>query len=397
MGKLRVVHIINSLSFGGAEAMLCALLSRTDREDFDPYVICLINDTKLAAPVKALGIPIATMGMRPNVPDPRGPVRLVRHLRKLKPDLVQTWMDHSNLIGGVAARMASAAKVVWGIHHSHHVPGLTKRSTLMTVAACARLSRRVPDRIVCCSEHAQKLYNASGFAPQRMTVIPNGFDTDLFRPDNEARLAIRQEMGLGPDAVLIGLVARYDPFKDHANFIMAAGIVAKQFPNVHFVMCGNGVDTNNATLSALIVAQGLTGRAHMLGQRKDVARIHAALDIAASSSITEAFPLAVGEAMSCGVPCVATNVGDSAMMIGSAGIIVPPSDSQALADGWAKLLRLDSSERQQLGAEARKRVRELFDLVAVTHRYESLYRELVGAEPSSPVPARPPRPAASVA
>jgi glycosyltransferase involved in cell wall biosynthesis len=297
-------------------------------------------------------------------------------------------MDHSNLIGGLAARMLPQTKVVWGIHHSHHVRSLTKRSTLMTVAACAKLSRRVPTRIVCCSEHAQKLYASSGFAADKMCVIPNGFDAELFRPDAEARLAVRKEIGLDSKAILIGLVARYDPLKDHANFIQAAGILNKEYPQVHFLLCGNGVDVNNAAMMSQIGALGITGRCHLLGQRRDVARIHAALDVATSSSISEAFPLAVGEAMSCGVPCVATDVGDSAMMIGKTGRIVPASDSQALAAAWAGILKMDVAARARLGNEARRRVRELFDLQAVVKRYEALYHELAGSMNGFPLKPR---------
>jgi glycosyltransferase involved in cell wall biosynthesis len=382
--KVRIVHIINSFQPGGAEAMLCSLLERTDRERFEPSVVSLIDELQLAGPVIKSGIPVTVMGLRPGIFDPRGPIRLMRHLRKLRPDVVQTWMDHSNLIGGIAARMVPGTKTVWGIHHSNHIPHLTKRSTLMTVWMCARLSRQVPSKIVYCSQYAGKLYSERGFVADRMEVIPNGFDTARFHADRDARGWLRNELGLDPKTQLIGLVARYDPLKDHANFIRAAGILNREFPDVHFVLCGTRVDSGNSEITAQIASLGIGNRCHLLGQRKDVARIHAALDIATSSSVSEAFPLAVGEAMACGVPCVATDVGDSAMMIGQTGRIVPPSDSQALAAGWAEILKMDAGGRARLGAEARRRVCELFDLGAVVRRYESLYHELAGtqAQPS---------------
>ena len=388
-GKVRVAHIINSFALGGAEAMLCSLLSRTDRDRFEPQVISLIDDLKLVGPILEAGIPVKVIGMRPGVPDPRGPVKLVRHLRSIRPDIVQTWMDHSNLIGGVAAWAAPGAKIVWGIHHSNHVRRLTKKSTLLTVWACRKLSSRVPSRIVCCSEYAQKLYVQAGFAADRMTVIPNGFNTDLFHPDSDARLQIRQELGIDPKATIIGLVARYDPLKDHVSFIAAAGLLHKEFPGVHFLMCGTSVDKDNQALMGQISELGIGGICHLLGQRSDVAKIHASLDIATSSSISEAFPLAVGEAMACGIPCVATNVGDSAMMFGDSGLIVPPSQPAALAAGWAAMLKMDVSARLRLGIDARRRVQELFDLEAVVKRYEDLYRELVGLEDQLPI-ATPP-------
>ena len=374
--RIRVVHVINSFEFGGAEAMLCNLLLRSDRERFDLHVVSLIDDLRVAGPIIEAGIPIEVIGMRPGIPSPAAVLRLIRHLRSLRPDVIQTWMDHSNLIGGVAGRLVPGAKVVWGIHHSHHVPGLTKRSTLLTVRACGVLSSQLPSRIICCSEHSRTMYAASGFANEKITVIPNGFDTSRFRPDPEAALAVRAEIGVPPATPLSGLVARYDPLKDHASFVRAAGLLHEAMPQVHFLMCGAKVDADNAELFAQITALGLSDVVHLLGPRSDVPRIFAALDIAASSSISEAFPLAVGEAMACGVPCVATDVGDSALMIGATGKIVPPSNPAALMAGWKQLLELEPAARAELGAASRKRVRELFDLDAVTRRYEAVYHEL---------------------
>jgi glycosyltransferase involved in cell wall biosynthesis len=380
--KTRIVHIINSFEFGGAEAMLCNLVLRTDRTRFDPHVVSLIDDLTVAKPILDAGIPLTTMGMKPGIPDPRRVWRLGRHLRRLRPALVQTWMDHSNLIGGVAARMALVPKVVWGIHHSNHVAGLTKRSTLMTVRACALASKRIPTKIVCCSEHARTLYTENGFRADKFTVIPNGFDTDRFRPDPAARASVREEINVPAGAPLVGLAARFDPLKDHATFIRAAATLHASRADVHFVLCGHNVDANNAELTALIASLGIGHRCHLLGPRHDVQRINAALDVAVSSSISEAFPLAIGEAMACGTPCVATHVGDSALIIGQTGRVVPASDPAALAAAWADVLALDAASRRRLAHGARARICDLFALDAVTRRYESLYEHLVLGTPS---------------
>jgi glycosyltransferase involved in cell wall biosynthesis len=374
--KIRIIHIINSFEFGGAEAMLCNLLLRTDRDRFEPSVVSLIDDLRVAGPVLQAGIPLVTMGMKPGIPDPLAVARLGRYLRRERPAIVQTWMDHSNLIGGLAARLAPRVRVVWGIHHSNHVPGLAKRSTLWTVSACAAMSHRLPAKIVFCSEHSRLLYAERGFAADRLLVIPNGFDTGIFRPDPDARRSVRQEIGVEANATLIGLAARYDPMKDHATFLRAAGKLAQLRTDVHFVLCGMKVNEQNVELMAQIQAMGLRERCHLLGPRHDIARIYASLDINTSSSISEAFPLAVGEAMACGVPCVATDVGDSALIVGQTGRIVPPSDPERLCGAWGDLLAMDPGARAALGAAARVRVRELFDLSAVTRRYEAVYEAL---------------------
>jgi glycosyltransferase involved in cell wall biosynthesis len=377
--KIRIVHVINSLEYGGAEAMLCNLLLRADRDRFEPSVVCLIDDLTVAGPIQRAGIPITSIGMRPGVPDPLGLLRLASHLRRARPAVVQTWMDHSNLVGGTAARMAACPNVVWGIHHSNHVRGVAKRSTLMTVGACGLLSARLPSRIVCCSQHARDLYAQRGFARDKLALIPNGFDTQTFHPDPIARVEVRQELGLGPDVPLIGLVARYDPLKDHATFLRAAAMLARVRPDAHFLLCGANVTRANQTLASLIDSLGLTQRCRLLGPRHDMPRINAALDVATSSSISEAFPLALGEAMACGVPCVATDVGDSALIIGPAGRIVRSSNPQAMADAWSELLALEPGARASLSRLARARIRELFDLETITRRYEQLYENLVSA------------------
>lgn len=374
--KVRVLHVINSFVSGGAEAMLCNLLLATDRTRFEPSAAALIDDMTVAGPVLRAGIPIAAMGMRPGVPDPLGLARLARHLRRLRPHVVQSWMDHSNLITGLASRLAWRGPVVWGIHHSEHLPGVAKRSTLMTVGACARLSHRLPARIICCSEHGRRAYERAGFAADKLVVIPNGFDLEKFRPDSAARAEVRRELGLAPDTPLVGLVARYDPFKDHATFLRAAAIVARARPDVHFVLCGSGADGGNAELVSRVLTLRLSERCHLLGMRRDVSRVHAALDVATSSSISEAFPLAVGEAMACGVPCAVTDVGDSALIVGPTGRVVPPRDPAALAAALCELLDLPTSDRRRLGESARRRVAQRFSLSAAVGQYETLYRRL---------------------
>lgn len=374
--KLRVVHVINSFEFGGAEAMLCNLVLRTDASQFETHVCALIDDLRTATPLLDAGMRIETMGMRPGVPDPRGVFRLARHLAAIKPDVVQTWMDHSNLIGSLGARLGSpGAAQVWGVHHSDHVPGKTKRSTLMTVGACARLSYALPRRIVCCAEHGVKLYARAGFDGGKLTFIPNGFDTERFHPSGVTRAAVRAELGIAAGTPVVGLVARYDPLKDHATFLRAAARLRR---DVRFVTCGARVDEGNAELIALIESLGLRGRVHLLGARRDVPRIYAALDVLASSSISEAFPLVVGEAMACGVPCAVTDVGDSAAIVGHTGRVVPPSDPLALARAMGELLAMPAEQRRLNAMAARRRVVENFDLNAVTRRYEAMYAELAG-------------------
>jgi glycosyltransferase involved in cell wall biosynthesis len=245
--------------------------------------------------------------------------------------------------------------------------------------ACARLSHWLPARIVCCSEASRQVHRQRGYPADKMLVITNGFDLATFRPDQGARQSVRQELGIPEDAPLIGLVARFDPQKDHRNFLQAAAKLHAQLPESYFLLCGDDLTWENAELVGWIEPVGIRHRCRLLGTREDTPRLTAALDLATTSSAYgEAFPLVIGEAMACGVPCVVTDVGDSAIIVGETGVVVPPRDPQALATGWSQLL-LDMSrdERLQLGMAARQRIMERYSMGKIVAQYESLYESLV--------------------
>lgn len=373
---IRITHIITGLATGGSEMMLYRLLSALDRQRFLPEVISLTEEGPLAQKLRALGVPVKALGMRPGFPDPRALARLAGWLRAARPALVQTWMYHADLVGGLAARWAGPP-VVWGLHNNVLQPRSTKRTTLWTVKACARLSPWLPVKIISCSQAAAEAHARLGYRREKMVIIPNGFDLQAFKPDAAARAGVRAELGLPEDAPLIGLAARYDPIKDHRSFVEAAARLAQCFPDVHFLLCGEGVTWQNPELAGWIRQQGLQDSFHLLGRREDMPRLTAALDIAANSSIGEAFSNAIGEAMACGVPCAVTDVGDSALIVGETGRVVPPGDPQALAAAWQELLELSPPARAQLGLAARQRVEQHFSLAAIAARYADVYASVL--------------------
>jgi len=370
---MKIIHIITGLSTGGAEMMLYKLLSRMDRNAFEAGVISLTDLGPVADRITSLGIPVSALGMTRGRPHPVMLWRLARLLREHSPDIVQTWLYHSDLIGGLAARLAGNRRISWSIRQSNIDADSNKRSTVWTARTCAMLSSWLPERIICCSHSAMESHLALRYARQKMVVIPNGFDLEAFRPDHGTRARVRQELGLDHAVPLIGLVARFDPQKDHQNFIEAAARVGQSFPSVHFVLCGKDITPANPQLMAWIGRHGLSGRCHLLGIRDDVPRLVAALDIAVSSSLREGFPNVVGEAMACAVPCVVTDVGDSALIVGDTGIVVPPRDPEALAGGIIELLDMPPAERNAMGRRARERVEREFSLDSVVRQYEDIF------------------------
>jgi glycosyltransferase involved in cell wall biosynthesis len=369
--------LITALPVGGAQVMLYKLLSHMNRVDFTAEVVSLVDVGPFGKKIQALGVPVRALGMRPGIPNPLGIYRLARWLRQDRPHLVQTWMYHADLIGGLAARLAGGIPVAWNIRHgSPDVEG-HKRTTLWTIRACATLSHWLPTWIVCCAEFSRRVYTDLGYAGEKIVVIPNGFDLEIFRPDPTARLSVRRELGIPKETLLIGLVGRFHPLKDHSNFIDAAARLHAELPEVHFLLCGEDITPENTELAERVKTSGIRDRCHLLGQREDIPRINAALDIACSSSYTEGFPNVIGEAMACGIPCVVTDVGDSARLVGDTGIVVPPKNPQALANAWRELIEVGPDRRSLLGVAARRRVSECFSLRAVAARYEELYTEIV--------------------
>jgi glycosyltransferase involved in cell wall biosynthesis len=294
---------------------------------------------------------------------------------------------HSNLIGGLAARLCGLP-VVWNIRHSVLEAHTQKRLTRLVGWSGARLSHRVPAAVVFVAQAARDHHVRHGYAAQPSRVIPNGFDITVFRPDAAARMEVRQELGLTPGCPLVGLFGRFHADKDHATFVRAAGQIHALRPDVHFLLTGTDVDAANADLVSLLERAGVLGHCHLLGPRPDMARLAASLDLQVSSSLSEAMPNVIGEAMACGVPCVVTDVGDSALLVGETGQVVPRGDSAALAARCLKLLALPDTIRRSLGALARERIMENFSFKQMVIRHSQLWNEAAGdaaGRPESPI------------
>jgi glycosyltransferase involved in cell wall biosynthesis len=383
---IKVIHIIADLFPGGAETMLYRVLSRMDTTRFQNEVISLTGVGSIAQKIRAVGVPVRTLGMKRGISNPFLFVRLVLWIRRSKPQIVQTWMYHADLIGGLAARLVGR-QLVWNIRQANLDPKWNKPLTIWIARTCARMSPWLPGCIVSCSQAALALHSKLGYAANHMEVIPNGFDLEEFRPDSGARLSFRRELGLPEDALVIGMASRFHPVKDHRNFIQAAARLHSVMPEVHFTLCGLGVDCENAELCKWVTAASLNAHCHLLGPRQDLPRLFAALDIFTSPSLSEAFPSVVGEAMACGTPCVVTNVGDSALIVGESGKVVPPGNPDALAEAWRELIKAGRGVRHHLGMTARLRVEQHFSLPKAVERYQAIYEQLAGeARQSMPSP-----------
>lgn len=376
--KMRVLHVITALGVGGAERMLMKLVRANALAQVEQRVVAMLPGGALVTPMRAAGTKVEEVNFLGGLPLLTGALNLARVARSYDPDLVQGWLYHGNL-GASLARTVLRQRIplVWGIRQS--LSTLEGENLLAHIGITLnRWYSGQPDRVLFNSRTSLLEHGAAGFRMQRAEYLPNGFETRNFAPDPAARTRWRAEWRAGDDTVVFGLLARYHPAKDHAGFLESARRVHAGRPDTRFVLAGTGVEGTNQALAESVRSAGLTDCVHLLGERRDVPAILAALDVYVSSSARiEAFSNSVGEAMSCAIPCVVTDVGDSPAVVGNTGLVVPPRDPGALAAAMLEMVDLGRERRGALGAEARRRIIAEFDIESVAQRYADLYGKLV--------------------
>lgn len=379
-GTLKIVHVIVGLNVGGAELMLKRLLeTHAMLPGYEHSVISLTDLGVIGAQLRAQGVSVRALGLRKLLGLPFAFLSLYKQLRQTRPDIVQTWMYHADLLGGLAARLAGVRHVIWGVRTTDIGKG-GKRSTMLVRSMCARLSNWLPNVIVCAAQASRQAHIDVGYAADRMVVIHNGFDLAKFQPDAIQRKQLRLSLGIGDEELVVGSLGRFNPVKDHANFIAAAAMVAQQLPHVRFLMVGRGLDEDNPVVVDLLAKGGVARRFTCLGERQDVAACLNAMDVFCLHSRTEGFPNVLGEAMAMALPCVTTDVGDARHLLSGNGVVVPAQDSTALADGMLRLLAMDDAARKAIGQVAQARIGECFTIASSAEKFKGVYDNLFGAK-----------------
>lgn len=347
---------------------------------FEQRVISLTTREPIGSQLDAAGVAVMASGGK----SVWRLAALMRQARRWvadwRPDVVHCWMYHANVFGRVLLGAAPAAHrpaYLASIRGALNSPAAQRRSLRAVRWLDARTSRAA-DALLFNSRVSAEQHQSVGYSRDRTIVIPNGFDTQRFAPNDAARARIRGELESG-DRLLVGMVARFEPVKGHAVLLRAVAQLSGGAGRYQLVLAGRGCDAHNTELAELIRTLGIGSMVTLLGERRDIPELLNAFDVAVCPSLSESFPNAVGEAMSSGIPCVVTDVGDCAFLLGDAGRVVRPADPQALAAGLQELIKMSAEERQVLGRRARTRVIEHFSMPAVLDRYAELYRRLVGA------------------
>jgi glycosyltransferase involved in cell wall biosynthesis len=374
--KIKILHIISGLSTGGAERALYNVLAGGLSEVAENTVLSVRDEGTFGPRIRALNVPVFTLNVAHGILAPRAVFRLWRLLKGFCPDVIQGWMYHGNLVSSLAGWLAPVRPaIVWNVRHSLYSLQAEKFLTRQVIQINRLLSGRA-DGILYNSVLSREQHEDFGFSSGKVQVIPNGFNTSNLSPDEVVKRSVRSHLGLPEHCILIGHVARYHPMKDHASFLTAAVKLASQREDVFFLLVGRDVSINNPHF-AEIVPKHFLARFIFLGERTDVGDLMRAIDIfSMSSAWGEAFPNVLGEAMSLGIPCVATDVGDSKLIVADTGLVVPPSDSDALARSLLVMAVKTSEERRALGQAARARIIKNFALSNTVGQYVDLYQRL---------------------
>ncbi len=361
----RVMHVITGLDTGGAETMLANLVIAQADAPHPPMVVSLLPGGTQAQRIRDAGVEMWDLNMSRGRPAPRAVRRLATLIKENRPRFIQGWMYHADLMALAGLFLSGRRKktwLLWGVRCSDMDVRRYRRSLKWLMRLCAMLSS-LPDAVVANSHAGRRLHRSLGYHPRNFLVVPNGIDTDRFRPDSEARKQVRAELGLSDGDFAVGTTARVDPMKDYSNLLAALGRTS----NVHGVIAGRGT-------------QDLPDQKNLirLGERDDIPRLLNGLDAFVSpSAFGEGFSNSLTEAMATGLPVIATDVGDSALIVRDCGLMVPPSDSDALANAIEQL-RDDPDRRLHLGREARERIDTEFGIAQAILAFEVLYTE--GAE-----------------
>jgi glycosyltransferase involved in cell wall biosynthesis len=371
--RKKVLHIITGLNDGGAEGVLTRLCLHS--KQVEHTVISLMDAGKYGPILTEAGLTVHCLAMNPGKPSVFKFFKLIRLIKTEQPDVVQTWMYHADLLGGIAARLAGVKRVFWGIRMSNLEKGKSTPLTIWIARLCALLSKWVPEKIICCANKALIVHEDIGYDVSKLLMIPNGYDLLRFKQDAVEGARLRNELGLGTEEFVVGNVGRFDPLKDHFNLLQALALAAQQV-SVKCLLVGKGLSPDNDALMARIAALGLEDRVVLAGQRKDIPSVMNALDLHVLSSSSEGFPNVLAEAMACGTPCISTDVGDALEILGDASLCCPAQNSPALADLIIKMAK--EWQQNPTAWQARKianaqRIAARFSIESMVDAYEACW------------------------
>lgn len=379
---MKVLHIITGLMQGGAERALFLLTTNNHNDNSVTHIVVSMVDFGVYGKrLQDAGIQVHMLQMPRGLLTFKGLYKLWSLIRKIKPDIIQTWMYHADLVGGFIARLAGYNNVIWGIVGFNLNPNVASRSTRLTAKICAMLSGFIPRKIISCSVKSVTAHQNMGYAREIFEIIPLGYDLEEFKRNESERYKLRKSWGIGLESIIVGCVARWHPQKDHRNLLQAISTIKDKF-SFHCVLAGPEMMENNKDLLDIINSiSGLNHNIVLAGRVDSIPNVMSAFDLHILPSLGEAFPNVVAEAMACGTPCIVTDVGDAATIVGNTGWVVPSGNSVALANTMMTALNeMENKEKwKQRTMDCRTRIEENYTIERMVESYNNLWH-LVAAQ-----------------
>jgi glycosyltransferase involved in cell wall biosynthesis len=379
---MKIFHIISGLNNGGAEAVLFRLVTAPD-ESISHTVIVMQSGGYYWDPMIANDVNVVSLNMPNGRLSLSGLISLFKLVRTGRPDVVQTWMYHADLIGGLISRLAGAKVVCWGVRLSNPKRALTSRSTQVIVKLCALLSSAIPASIITCARSAVDSHASLGYRREKFHVIANGLDSQKYSHSSKARDIVRDEWHVARECMVFGHLGRWSPQKDHATLLASVELFCRSVTAEHWklVIAGPGIDEDNAELMEMIAGHGLENRVLAIGPQMDVARFMSALDCFVLSSRDEGFPNVLAESMACELPCITTDVGDAGLVVDNTGWVVMPGDSRAISsamcEAWNEMQTSQTRWRSRKD-KCRNRIATNFDIASMVSNFKTKWFEVSG-------------------
>ena len=372
---MKVLHVITTLNDGGAEGVLYRLCHYDTSTSH--VVVCLMDEGKFGPLLRKDGVELFCLNMSASKVSFSTLWSLFKFIRLIKPDVVQTWMYHADFIGGLIARFAGIKSVFWNIRQSNFDEEKSNKTTILLAKLCALLSGIVPRGIICCAHQAARVHSDLGYKASQMTVVSNGYDLNFFSVNDLLAYEFRSELMIDPETLLLGMVGRFHPQKDHFGLLRALSIVKSSIQDFKFVLVGLGLNRINKQLNNEINYLGLEQNILLLEQRVDIPLVMNGIDInVLSSAFGEGFPKVIAEAMACGTPCVATDVGDSAFIVGNTGWIIPPNNPLAMANAILRAAEEKLTNKHNWSARkkaCRNRIKDHFGIETFIRNYHKVW------------------------